>query len=298
MRLLRVPNAHFRRVAYASAQSLLTIDTQRVPSVTRLWNLAQDSEPRELSREQAHLARLVFRPGGARFLRTQAAWPDDEPLPVLDQAERIEQSLVVEDKPAWKPFAFGPDGATVIYRHAGVIDEQYRSHFHLRAPDRTVHDLMREWGMFTPSAAFSPNGRLVALSNGMRVVAVWDVVEHKELHRFEQSDKTNALAFVSGERLVVAAGRSVRLWDTDEGVPLTKFRAFRKFADALAVSPDRKLFAAGDRAGVVRVWDSASGREVKEYEWGVGEVRELAFSPDGTTAAAAGVSAVAVWDLD
>ena len=100
------------------------------------------------------------------------------------------------------------------------------------------------------------------------------------------------------EDQLIRAGRSVRVWNVNEGRSISKFRAFRKFADALAVSPDRKLFAAGSRDGVVRVWDSASGREVKEYEWGVGGVQELAFSPDGSTAAAAGISAVVVWDLD
>jgi WD40 repeat protein len=297
MRLLKVPNGRFRRVAYTGPHSLLTIDTQGNQWVARLWNLAQDSEPVELSREQEDLARFLFKPGGTRFLRTQGAWPEGEPLPVLDRAERIEQTLVVDGKPQWVSFAFGPDGATILFRQAGLIDNDYRTHFHLKTPDGAVHDLYRAWGMFTPSAAFSPDGRFAAMSSGTKVVAVWDVAQRREVHQFEHGDRVNAVTFVSNEQLVVAAGRSVRLWNGLDGNSVRKFRAFRKYADALAVSPDLKLFAAGSRDGVVRVWDAASGREVKEYEWGVGEVKEIAFSPDGATAAAAGAAAVAIWDV-
>lgn len=297
MRILKITNGHFTRLAYARAQSLLTINTDRVSYVTRLWNLSLDADPVDLPGKQAHLVRLVFRHGGARFLHVQGTWPDGEPLPLVEQAERIE-SLLVADSEYWVPFAFGPDGRTILYRHAGVIDETYQTHFYVKYPNGAASGLYRAWGMFTTSAAFSPNGRLVAMSSGTRFVAVWDVIERKELHLLEQGDKTNALAFISDDQLVVAAGRSVQLWNANTGQSVSKFRAFRKYADALAISHDRKLFAAGSRDGFVRVWDSASGREVKEYEWGVGEVRDIAFSPEGTTAAAAGVSAVAVWDID
>lgn len=298
MRLLKLPNSRFHRVAYAAPQSLLTTVIRPDGWSTRLWDLAQNSESAGLTPQQQGLAHLLFKPGGSRLLSAHGIWTDGKPPPVIEPAARIWDVLEAEKKPGWEPFAFGPDGETVLYRHAGHIDNAYRTHFHLKTPDGTVHDLFREWGMFTSSAAFSPNGRLVAMSNGMRVVAVWDAVERKELHRLGQSDKTNAVAFVSDEHLVAAAGRSVQLWDVNTGRSVSKFRAFRKYADALAVPHDLKLFAAGDRDGVVRVWDVASGREVKEYEWGIGSVRDLAFSPDGATAAAAGVSAVAVWDVD
>jgi WD40 repeat protein len=301
MRLLKIPTARFHRVAYAGPQSLLTIDTQRepyVPYTLRLWDLARDFATTDLTAEQAPLARLLFKPGGAHFLRTQHAWADGDPLPAPWHLSRVQALLVVEGMPSLEPFAFGPDGATILYRRAGVIDHGYRTHFHLKTPDGTVRDLYRAWGMFTTSAGFSPDGRLAAMSSGTRVLAVWDVIHRRELLQLEQSDKVNALAFVSNQHLIVAAGRSVRLWDVNTGRSVSKFRAFRKFADALAVSPDLKLFAAGSRDGLVRVWDTVSGREVKEYEWGVGEVREVAFSLDGTTAAVAGMSAVAVWDID
>jgi WD40 repeat protein len=152
--------------------------------------------------------------------------------------------------------------------------------------------------MFGSSAAFSPDGRLAAMSAGDRVAAVWDVGEHRELCQLEHRDKVLALAFVAEQRLAVAAGRTVCVWDVIERRVLFRFPAFRKYADALAVSPDRRLLAAGSRDGTVRMWESATGREVANHNWGVSELRALAFAPDGTTAVAAGQSALVIWDLD
>lgn len=48
----------------------------------------------------------------------------------------------------------------------------------------------------------------------------------------------------------------------------------------------------------MRLWDVATGRQLAGYDWGQGEVYDLAFAPDGLTAAAACARAVVVWDVD
>ena len=298
MRILRLPNGYFTRVAYAGAQAVVTIDTQNRPYSTRLWDLAREAEPLELTLDQASLVRVLFKSGGDHFLRTQGVWTEGQPLPSIPKAGNVQGYLVVEESPKLEAFTFAPDGATVLYRQAGPIGGLYRTYFHVREPSGQIHALYKGECMFTTSAAFSPSGRLAAMSSGTKVVAVWDVKERREIIRLEQSDGVNALAFVSDDRLVVAAGRSVRLWDVNDGKSLSKYRAFRKFADALAVSRDRSLFAAGSRDGLIRLWDTETGREMKEYSWQVGEIRNVTFSPDGSTAAAAGISAVVVWDVD
>jgi WD40 repeat protein len=153
-------------------------------------------------------------------------------------------------------------------------------------------------GAFGFSGDFSPGGSLVALSNGLKVAWVWDLAGPRELAQLKQGDGVSALAFIGNDRLAVAAGRTVRVWDVPGQRQAMKFPAFRKYAEALVVSPDRRLLAAGSRDGSVRVWDAATGRERARYDWGVGGVSALAFAPDGQTAAAAGETGIAVWDLD
>jgi hypothetical protein len=49
------------------------------------------------------------------------------------------------------------------------------------------------------------------------------------------------------------------------------------------------------------VWDAATGERLRVYDWRVGEIDLVAWSPDGTTCAAANTSwagEFVVWDAD
>ncbi len=54
--------------------------------------------------------------------------------------------------------------------------------------------------------------------------------------------------------------------------------------------------AQGD--GKVRFWDVESGQLRRAFDWGIGEVKSVVFSPDGMRAAAGGEGQILVWDID
>jgi WD40 repeat protein len=73
----------------------------------------------------------------------------------------------------------------------------------------------------------------------------------------------------------------------------------RKHFTSLAYHPTgRHLFAASND-GTVHVFDTTTWERVRRFKWGLGRLRSVAVSPDGTLAAAGGDRGeVAFWDVD
>jgi WD40 repeat protein len=290
----------FTHVAYLGDRTLLSADfrqglTLRIWGL--LWELGIEPEPWTVPWKQVSAFWPLFKPNGARFLRRQGLWPDRAEFPLaFDAPDRLPPIL---DPPRpWAPVAFGPDGEVAVYCETVVTNGFYSARFHLRDATGELHSFFHATTSFYSCAAFSPDGRFVAMSGGDRQVAVWDVASRRELVRLEQSDSVRNIAFTGGDRLVVVAGRTVRLWDVSRKNRFFKIPTFRKHAESLAVSPDLSRFAVGSRDGTVRVWDSASGQERGNYDWGVSKIGTLAFAPDGGTIAAAGASGIIFWDVD
>jgi RNA polymerase sigma factor (sigma-70 family) len=62
-------------------------------------------------------------------------------------------------------------------------------------------------------------------------------------------------------------------------------------------SPNGKLLASAGEDRLVRLWDPATGRELRQFAGHDGPVYSVAFSPDGCTLASGGDQTVRLWDV-
>jgi WD40 repeat protein len=152
--------------------------------------------------------------------------------------------------------------------------------------------------------AFSPDCEHLATGGGDGV-RFWDADTGKplgEAFRYEseyEGVSMKAMAYCSGKlRAVLTIDRyTYQMFDADRGVPIGPAAKLTRTAVAVAISPDGTRFATGDGAGLIRVWEAATGELALEPIVHGGVVSALAFSPDGSRIVSGGWTRMALlWD--
>jgi WD40 repeat protein len=148
------------------------------------------------------------------------------------------------------------------------------------------------------AAAFSKDGRQIALACEDKVVTVHDATTGKLLFRLEGhaervwtaafSPDGAILASCSGEYSRPEAGGAVKLWDLKAGKEKASLAGHRGLVFHVTFSPDGKTLLSAGWDGAVKLWDVATGQEKTTLTEQTGPVRTIVYSPDGKTFATAG----------
>jgi WD40 repeat protein len=291
MLLLTGHKAPISSVAFSpDGQALLSLSDDRlacwsVPGTLRWACLAP------------YVRQATFTPDGAVLAvassgRTEIRRGDDgRPVP-------LPESLPAERN--YRSFTFSPDGTWL----AGVpISHPYALHW-WELPDwrpLPTWSLGGDYNVFAAALAFRPDGRVLATLSRSRV-ELWSVPHGDRLRTapFKTVQNECRLAFSpDGRRLAAGSGPRLVVLDADTLGEVVELRLARKHFQQAAFTPDGRYLAGVSNEETVKFWDTSTWELRAEYAWQAGGLRCLAFSPDGTLAAAGGTGKkVVVWDVD
>jgi WD40 repeat protein len=277
----------------------------------------------------ARLGTVRFRNGG--FLSSLAYTPDGRFLVsggvggarVWEAATGKEVRRLGGEPPHYcRPASLSPDGKLVAV--GGWGPDGGGAVYHL-ATGRPVYRF--EQSSVTDIPCFSPDGKVLASSTGLHVISLNDAATGKPLrwlrgYEIKTGNLLNmtGIAFTPDSKTLVSAGGdgTIRLWDVATGKERRRLSGGADGVCQIALSPDGALLASvaytkiarggggtffpGNR---VRLWDLASGKEVrqviirtaKRYEGRPMGPQLLAFTPDGKALLTGGPdNALRVWD--
>ena len=152
------------------------------------------------------------------------------------------------------------------------------------------------------SVAFSPDGQLLAsAAEGERAFQLWEASSGRQVRTFPGNDErygpVQSVAFSPDGKLLALGQTIVRLLDVSNGQELRAFTGHTNRVYCVVFSPDGKLLASASLDKTVKLWEVASGRELRTLSH-TGPLSSVAFSPDGkllATGAADGT--VTVWGV-
>jgi WD40 repeat protein len=197
--------------------------------------------------------------------------------------------------------AFAPTGAYVAL--ATVAGEVWVKDLQTARSFRLEREPMGS----TRSVAISPDGAVLAVAGKDAFVRMWDINNGGMFDSLEiTGDIAKTVAFAAAGRLLAvgewrARGTGViTLWDWRDRRLCTVLRGHPGGVTALAFSADGAILASGDSMGVVKLWQTSSGRELASWpacKTG-NPLRSLALSPDGSLLATTGYieTEARLWD--
>ncbi len=159
-------------------------------------------------------------------------------------------------------------------------------------------------------AVFSADGQRVlsgsGFPNGDSTMRLWDVETGREIRQFRNDGKNWVFGVaISRDGKQVLSGNSVglSLWEVETGAVIRQmdFDSTNKTVLTVAFSPNGKRAVSGGSDRVVRLWDLASGTQIRQLTGHLGRVMSVVFSPDGSQIVSCGLDedkTVRLWNTE
>ncbi|MFF4034186.1 NB-ARC domain-containing protein [Streptomyces sviceus] len=189
--------------------------------------------------------------------------------------------------------AYSPDGLRIATSSRDSTVRMWSS-----ATGEALHTLTGHQGPVR-AVAFSPDGRLLATGGRDATARIWDATTGRPVRTLRGHDGPVLAVAFSPDGSLLATGSSdttVRIWDPATGAALHTARGHGGLVSAVVFDRDGSRLASGGADATARVWDITSPgpdrrpgdgppsvlRASRVLTGHGGQVRALAFSPDGS----------------
>jgi RNA polymerase sigma factor (sigma-70 family) len=176
------------------------------------------------------------------------------------------------------------------------------------ASGRILHTIDgSEESTFPPPIAFAPDGHVLASGGQTGTICLWDVATGKEKKRFRQPPAAKqpgsarpgmvqAVAFSPDGRILASTAERTRLWAVVTGEEIRALPGDRYGAFSVAFSPDGKVVSAGEALGMVRTWETSTGKKLAHFQAHGHWISGLVFTPDGRRLISSGDTSIRAWE--
>jgi WD40 repeat protein len=170
--------------------------------------------------------------------------------------------------------------------------------------------LLRQWGAAASAVALSPDGKTVITADYDKHVRFWDTATGEELRAYDLGVVAGLLSPGGKAAVSVSKETTLQVWDVAAGKEICRLSREQgwNLHGGVAFSPDGRLLATGaatlrdpgvkSDGGGARVWEVATGRELRQLGPDPAGTWAVAFSPDGKLlATGSGFGPVRLWDV-
>jgi WD40 repeat protein/uncharacterized caspase-like protein len=258
----------------------------------KLWDVASDQEVKTLKGDSSYVRSVAFSPDGKTV-----AFGSLGTIKLWDVAGGQLKTLRGHSTPD-ASFAFSPDGKTLATASL-VLDNTIKL---WNVASGQELKTLKGHSQKVRSIAFSSDGKTLASGSLDTTIKLWDVASGQELKTLTgHSSFVNSVAF-SPDGKTLASGSldtTIKLWDVALGQELKTLGGIHQSrsvptarrlptemptiwgpVDSVAFSSDGKTLASGSSDGTIKLWDVASGQELKTLKGHSNVVYSVAFSPD------------------